>query len=251
MLFFLIILFAGVSEYRGYTLKAARSPCGVNRVEVCRLSSTASSASNPILAALWNALTPISAKQKSKDNEIRIQDLKSQIYSITSQCQPNGLPASSTQQDTIRSLVDEIERFNPTANPAYSPLMNGYWRMLYTDFTPAAASSGKLGPFVGDVYQDLDSTQSTIRNILKIRFPPIDGALIASQRVKDSYTWEIEFDRIENAIFGIPLPVKTFKTQEIRLWQIAFLDNELRILRARRPETDSTESFIFVLVREQ
>jgi hypothetical protein len=161
------------------------------------------------------------------------------------------LPASPAQQEAIRTLVDEIELVNPTANPAYSPLMNGYWRMLYTDFTPAAASSGKLGPFVGDVYQDLDSTQATIRNILKVRFPPIDGALIASQRVKSADTWEIGFDRIENAVFGIPLPTKKFKTQEIRLWQIAFLDGELRILRARRPETDSTESFVFVLVREE
>lgn len=252
----LIVVLVILPAHESFMGNSLRTKQYDGQVELRRLyakspPATTSGANKPIiLASFWNSLTFNNNKeQKLIENRVRIQDLKDKIYSITSQCQPNGLPASPTQQQAIRSFVDEIELVNPTSNPAYSSLMNGYWKMLYTDFTPAAASSGKLGPFVGDVYQDLDSTQATIRNILKIRFPPIDGALVASQRVRDSNTWEIEFDRIENSIFGVPLPVKKFKTQEIRLWQIAFLDNELRILRARRPEKDSTESFIFVLVR--
>jgi hypothetical protein len=65
---------------------------------------------------------------------------------------------------------------------------------------------------------------------------------------------EIEFDSIENSIFGIPLPVKRFPKgpqAQIRLWEIVYLDDDLRILRARRPETDSEEAFIFITKRDE
>jgi hypothetical protein len=65
---------------------------------------------------------------------------------------------------------------------------------------------------------------------------------------------EIEFETIENSIFGVPLPVKRFPKGDqvqIRLWEIVFLDEELRILRARRPEADSTEAFVFIMKRDE
>ena len=104
-------------------------------------------------------------------------------------CRPNGLKASAGDREAITNLVEALEKVNPTKRPAYSPLMNGFWRMLYTDLEPAAASSGKLGPFVGDVFQDLDSTNGIIKNILSIKFPTIKGALVAFQRIKDPDTW--------------------------------------------------------------
>lgn len=61
--------------------------------------------------------------------------------------------------------------------------------MLYTDLSPPATSAGKLGPFVGDVFQDLDSAQNTITNLLKISFPPIKGGLVAKQTILDPQTW--------------------------------------------------------------
>ena len=105
--------------------------------------------------------------------------------------QPNGLKASKSQQKDIESLVSTIEKSNPTKSPAKSDLMNGYWRLLYTDFDPPAESSGKLGPFVGDVFQDLNSKDSVIKNILKVRFPSINGALTANLRIPDANTWYV------------------------------------------------------------
>eukprot|EP01035_Chromulina_nebulosa_P020277 gene20277-26322_t len=67
--------------------------------------------------------------------------------------------------------------------------MNGFWKLLYTDYNPPGPSSGKLGPFLGLVYQDLDSTKGVITNILRIAFPPIVGALVAEQSIENKNTW--------------------------------------------------------------
>lgn len=56
----------------------------------------------------------------------------------------------------------------------------------------------------------------------------------------------------EGTLFGLNLPQKKFTPgDQIRLWKITYLDDELRILRARRPETAESESFIFILIREK
>lgn len=62
----------------------------------------------------------------------------------------------------------------------------------------------------------------------------------------------IEFDYILNKIFGISLPIKHFPPgDQIRLWEITYLDEDLRIMRARRVEKESKESFIFILKRDE
>lgn len=118
-----------------------------------------------------------------------LENLKSLLIENTDDCQPNGLNATPEQRQSIKKLAETLESFNPISNPALSPSMNGFWRMLYTDFEPAAASSGKLGPFVGEVFQDLDMSQGKIKNILKIKFPPIEGALVANASIRDKKTW--------------------------------------------------------------
>eukprot|EP00600_Ochromonadales_sp_CCMP1393_P016025 CAMPEP_0175037838 /NCGR_PEP_ID=MMETSP0005-20121125/24591_1 /TAXON_ID=420556 /ORGANISM="Ochromonas sp., Strain CCMP1393" /LENGTH=276 /DNA_ID=CAMNT_0016299239 /DNA_START=3 /DNA_END=833 /DNA_ORIENTATION=- len=179
------------------------------------------------------------------------EEAKRLLFELVGKCQPNGLNASPALRDEINSVVSTLVASNPTRNPAYSPAMNGFWKMLYSDIGQAgAASSGKLGPFVGDVYQDLDSVSGEIKNILSVSFPPIKGALVARQSVYDSNTWAIEFDRVVNEIAGVRLPTKKFEPgSQIRLWEIVYLDQDLRILNARNIINDS-ESFLFVLSRE-
>jgi hypothetical protein len=55
----------------------------------------------------------------------------------------NGISTPTEKRAEISSLVESLETFNPTVKPALSPRMNGYWKLLYTDFSPAATSSGK------------------------------------------------------------------------------------------------------------
>eukprot|EP01038_Epipyxis_sp_PR26KG_P015979 gene15979-21685_t len=199
----------------------------------------------PLKSISWNILHNL-FKNTSNVNKSRYKtETKEELFDLIKNCQPNGVKASQELRETINSYVTKLEEINPTVKPAYSPLMNGFWRMLYTDFNPPAPSSGQLGPFIGDVYQDLDSTIGVIKNILKLDFPPIIGGLIAKQTIKNDFTWQIEFERVGNTLAGIiSLPKKYFiPGDQIRLWEIIYLDEDLRILRARRPEADSKESF--------
>jgi len=173
-----------------------------------------------------------------------------------SRCQPNGINAVASARREISSIVEELEGRNPTERPALSDRMSGFWRMHYTDFSPPATSSGKLGPFVGEVYQDLYPTNQTsssgvIKNILRITFPPIVGALVAKQRIVADDTWSIEFQRLSNKIADfIQLPIGTFPPgSQIRLWHITFLDDDLRIMRSGRLPLRRDESFIFIFRR--
>eukprot|EP00466_Bigelowiella_natans_P006030 jgi/Bigna1/143017/aug1.75_g17725 len=186
-------------------------------------------------------------KRQRLPNDVR-EEIKTQLREACRETRPNGINASPTQRAKVNDLVDVLEGANPTGRPALSPLMYGFWRMLYTDFSPAAPSSGQLGPFVGDVYQDL--SEGIIKNILVIP-PLLKGALVANQRVRDPNTWEIEFDRVGNMLGPFKLPTKQFEPgDQIRLWEIVYLDDDLRIMRARRAEKDSMESFVFVLERD-
>ena len=185
-----------------------------------------------------------------------IPHMKNTLYELVDRCQPNGINALASVRMEISSIVEELERRNPTERPALSNRMNGFWRMHYTDFSPPATSSGKLGPLIGEVYQDLYPTNQTsssgvIKNILRITFPPIVGALVAKQRIVADDTWSIEFQCLSNKIAGfIRLPISTFPPgSQIRLWQIIYLDDDLRIMRAGRLPLRRDESFIFIFRR--
>ena len=181
---------------------------------------------------------------------------KKDLYELVNQCQPNGIDAQPSTRVEINSIIASLEKLNPTTTPALSEKMNGFWRMDYTDFSPPATSSGKLGPFIGEVYQDLygsnqTSTAGIIKNILRIKFPPIIGALVAKQRIVADDTWSIEFDRLSNKVAGlIQLPIVAFPPgSQLRLWQITYLDDDLRIMRAGRLPLRRDESFIFIFRR--
>ena len=80
------------------------------------------------------------------------------------------------------------------------------------------------------------------------------GALTARQKIKDNKTWQIEFLSVSNKLLGIPIINKKFSQEddkkEIRLWEITYLDKDLRIMRAKNAKDTNTKSFIFVLERK-
>ena len=80
------------------------------------------------------------------------------------------------------------------------------------------------------------------------------GVLTARQKIKDNKTWQIEFLSVSNKLLGIPIINKKFSQEddkkEIRLWEITYLDEDLRIMRAKNAKDTNTESFIFVLERK-
>ena len=175
------------------------------------------------------------------------------LMSLLAECnaiQPNGLGATASQRSSIRTLVSTLESFNPTPRPALrSDLQEGVWRLLYTDLTPQAASSGKLGPFIGSVMQRLEPSRSRIENILDIETVGIRGVLSANQSVLDDSTWQIVFDRLKITLFGLTVFDRPFPRKEIRNWRCVFLTESIRIIRAKRADARD-EGSIFVMLKK-
>ena len=90
-----------------------------------------------------------------------------------------------------------------------------------------------------------------IRNILRVELPffRISGGLVARQSIQDSQTWRIEFLYVENSVLSFKTKKEFPPKEQIRLWKITYLDDDLRILRAGRE--DSEESFLFICTRDQ
>ena len=185
--------------------------------------------------------------------KVSSQVLLRELDSLIQQCPKNGLDTPEDLEDQILDLCRRLEKQNPTKAPVKnSKMMSGFWRMEWTNFAPAAPSSGKLGPFVGDVFQDVDLTENQrARNILRVNFPPICGELTASTNVVNDSTLAITFQTVGNKIGGvIPLgPKIDFEGREVRLWEHVYLDDEYRILYARRQEEEESRGFLYVMKR--
>eukprot|EP01031_Cornospumella_fuschlensis_P036228 gene36228-43945_t len=182
---------------------------------------------------------------------LQLSEVKQRLIDLTDTVQPNGVRATPEQRKKLDLACRDLEALNPTKDPANSDKMTGFWRLLYSDFAEKGSSGGKLGPFVADVFQDLDLNRGFIVNSLKLGFPPISGGLKAKKTVKDGNTWQIEFEKAANDIFGLRFQSKKFPPGEfIRLWKITYLDDDFRIMRARRPETREEDAYIFILKRD-
>eukprot|EP00854_Cymbomonas_tetramitiformis_P022477 gene22477-27125_t len=179
-------------------------------------------------------------------------DTKATLCAELLKVAPNGLEANADEQAKIAQLVTQLESKNPTSTPARSELMGGFWRMLYTDMEPAP-SSGKLGPFIGAVYQDLRPKEDKILNLLKVGLPPIRGGLTADLQIISDDTWRITFDNVQQFLGPFKVQTKVFDrvTPEVRLWKVTFLDEDIRVLRAKKEDASDEESFIFVMERSE
>ena len=85
----------------------------------------------------------------------------------------------------------------------------------------------------------------------QVSFPPIRGGLAADLEIISDDTWQITFDDIQQYLGPFCVATKAFPRDppEIRQWQITYLDEELRILRAKNIR--APEVYIFVLKREE
>jgi hypothetical protein len=63
----------------------------------------------------------------------------------------NGTDADDAQRTAVAAIVADIEARNAVDAAARCDLTSTKWRLLYTD--SGGNSSGKIGPFVGDVTQ--------------------------------------------------------------------------------------------------
>ncbi|CAB1103195.1 unnamed protein product [Ectocarpus sp. CCAP 1310/34] len=152
----------------------------------------------------------------------------------------------------IEEVAKELNALNPTKDPARSPLLAGRWRMLYS--TVPGPSSGRLGPFVGDVFQDIRPDEKRIINILELGPSwALRGALEADVEVLDGNNWAISFDVVYNNFAGVKVQEKKFDpvVTERRIWSMTYLDDGFRILYGRQEAKSAEEGFIFVMERDR
>ena len=85
----------------------------------------------------------------------------------------------------------------------------------------------------------------------QVSFPPIRGALAADLEIISDDTWQITFDDVQQYLGAYKVATKAFPRDppEIRQWKITYLDDTLRILRAKNIR--APEEYIFVLRRDE
>jgi len=154
---------------------------------------------------------------------------------------------------------------SPTQNIATSSIVDGVWRLIFT--TTTGSSGGKLGPFVGDVDQDIRYNDGKYFNIL--RLGPIEAILSAHWDVVNGDKWDVTFDDIKFLVFGLPLIEKEFgsgRDQTLETldtvaggsqaersstnggsWDLKYADDSLRVLYAYGTGKDPKKANIFVL----
>jgi hypothetical protein len=175
--------------------------------------------------------------------ELSILTLLQKLHSLIERAPQNGIETPTELQLQIKDLCTQLQQVNPNPKPCLAPsLLNGFWYMLYTDYSPPGPSSGKLGPFVGNVYQEIDLDEGVARNIFRLQnslLPVLNiiGELTAFPTTKDDGTTvAITFDKVGTKVCGLlPLGpnIEFPKGQEIRLWNHIYVDDTYRILFAK------------------
>jgi hypothetical protein len=149
-------------------------------------------------ATSFNVNAPrTAAKSQLSASTSTIDELKTQIENEISGTS-RGLSVSGAQEESINTLIEELESACPLAEPARSPLMGGKWIVDYTTSPPP--SNGKLGPFVGFARQIIDLDKGTYVNYLSVpgdiekewlsakleaTFSEWDGTLLKDDRIKE------------------------------------------------------------------
>ncbi|CAM9167313.1 unnamed protein product [Heterosigma akashiwo] len=121
--------------------------------------------------------------------------------------------------------------------------------LLY--ITDQGPSSGRLGPFVANVFQKIDLNANRIYNQLELGPEwALRGALEADSEILDGQTWAITFDFVYNNFIGNEIQRKKFgKDIERRIWTMTYLDESFRVLYGNQEGRSDEEPFIFIMER--
>ncbi|KAG7356867.1 plastid lipid-associated PAP/fibrillin family protein [Nitzschia inconspicua] len=178
-------------------------------------------------------------------SELDRKRLLSSLTEWIAKAPKNGIDTPPDLATTIEEICQQLEEMTPNPSPTQIPsLLNGFWYMMWTNYSPAGPSSGKLGPFIGNVYQDLQLDDYAIaRNIFRLDFPlPIMGELTATPSIRDDTTIAIAFVKVGTKLAGF-LPfgpnIEFEQNKEIRLWDHIYVDDDYRILYAKNAASDA------------
>ena len=169
----------------------------------------------------------------------KIEGLKTNIREL-SKGKSNGISATSEQKEQIVALARQLEKLSEERTPSKSKKLDGKWSLIFT--TNEGSSAGKLGPFVGQVIQDIDLESKSYVNY--VRLPLVEGGLTATWDVTGPNLWKVLFLSIDFKILGVSLVKKELAQEGI--WRTTFVDDSMRILYAKGGKNTVTEN-IYIL----
>ena len=146
----------------------------------------------------------------------------------------NGTDMESGRRSEVGEVLAELKEANPCAEPARMQLAGTNWRLVYTDST--GNSSGKLGPFVGDVFQEFQ-TDSLYENVVLVG--PLRVGLKARATPLSDTKLEVQFLATSVRVFGIQLVEKELTAKGT--WEMQYADEGLRVLIANTGNTFALE----------
>ncbi|BDA42824.1 hypothetical protein COCOBI_03-7170 [Coccomyxa sp. Obi] len=152
----------------------------------------------------------------------------------------NGLDRSSAQAQQISELINELETKGQLED---IKLTGTQWRLVYTSST--ASSSGKIGPFIGRVFQVFPQDQLG-QYINKVDFGLVKADLLANYKQPARDRIDVAFEYIHWQLG--PLQFKQDISQgrpdtSGGFWKLSYTDEDFRVLYTNRGN-------VFVLVRE-
>ena len=116
-----------------------------------------------------------------------------------------------------------------------SPKLDGVWDLVFT--TNDGSSAGKIGPFVGDVQQDITLQDQAYVNYVSLG--PVLAFLGATWENIGSNKWKVIFVDISLKVLGIQLLNKKFPENTTGIWRMTYLDDDFRVLYAAGGKTDT------------
>lgn len=171
---------------------------------------------------------PFSAAKDTKNDLAARKSAKEEIIAL-SQGTSNGVKASDLSKSKIEELVKCLEKLNPTKKITDSPLLDGVWNLVYT--TNEGSSAGKVGPFIGEVTQDIRLSESFYSNNVKLFNGVLQASLGASWDVLSPNLWRVKFLNIKFSLLGSVLSSKSLEGTT-GIWRTSYLDESFRILYA-------------------
>lgn len=139
----------------------------------------------------------------------------------------NGVRASQESKDQILALTKQLEKLNRTTKLASSDKSDGKWKLVYT--TSNGSSAGRLGPFVGDVTQDIEFASKQYINRVELLNGLIKAELDATWDIANDTKLIVKFLKICFYIFGLKVVDKPFPNVT-GTWRLSYLDDDFRIL---------------------
>lgn len=133
----------------------------------------------------------------------------------------NGVRADARTAATVAAIADELER--RVDDKIGFPPLDGAHDLVFCD--SSGASSGKIGPFVGDVTQVF---QDEVAFVNAVKLGPLEIALAAERKPIDARRYRVAFREMTFSLFGVDLFTKP--TKGGGEWKVRYCDEDLRVM---------------------